>query len=260
MESPSKGSIPHRIYFAAASLAYLAIFVLMTGVHFVARPEGGDVVVQLGDLQDHSTLYQTGYVLATLLPLAALLLTAGVGLLIRPQYWALSDRSERVLGFVGSLFVLAYAGLSGFAYISQWTILPRRLADNFQGAARWYYNFDARHSLPGTPDSLPVSLDLLAYAIFGVGALLIAVRLIFERSPLNWASWALAACGLTNIAAWLLHVADVGAAETASLVGIALTIPFALGIFLFSQQAAVEVVSEEALPLAGDDEDKTADR
>jgi hypothetical protein len=251
VESPSKGSIPHRIYFAAASLAYLAIFVLMTGVHFVARPEGDQMVVQLGDLADKSTLYQTGYVLATLLPLAGLLLTAGVGLLIRPQYWAPSGRSERLLGLIGSLFVLAYAGLSGFAYVSQWTILPRRLADNFQDAERWYYSFDA-------VDSLPLSLDLLAYALFGVGAVLIAARLLYERSPLNWASWALAACGLANIAAWLLHVADVGAAETASLVGIALTIPFALGIFLFSQQGAEEVVSEDALPLAGDDEEETA--
>jgi hypothetical protein len=251
VESPSEGAIPHRIYFAVTSLAYLTIFVLMTGVHFVARPEGVQMVVQLGDLADKSTLYQTGYVLATLLPLAGLLLTAGVGLLIRPQNWAPSDRSERVLGFVGSLFMLAYAGLSGFAYISQWTILPRRLADNFQDAERWYYSFDA-------VDSLPVSLDLLAYALFGVGAVLIAARLLYERSPLNWASWALAACGLTNIAAWLLHIAEVGAAETASLIGVALTIPFALGIFLFSQQAAEEVASEDEAPLAGDDGQETA--
>ena len=251
MESPSEGAIPHRIYFAVTSLTYLVIFVLMTGVHFVARPEGDQMVIQLGDLADKSTLYQTGYVLATLLPLAGLLLTAGVGLLIRPQYWAPSDRSERVLGFVGSLFVLAYAGLSGFAYVSQWTILPRRLADNFQDAERWYYSFDA-------VDSLPLSLDLLAYALFGVGAVLIAARLLYERSPLNWASWALAACGLTNIAAWLLRVADVGAAATASLVGVALTIPFALGVFLYSQQSAEEVVSEDAVPAAGDDGQETA--
>jgi len=255
VESPSEGAIPHRIYFAVTSLAYLAIFVLMTGVHFVARPEGDQMVIQLGDLADKSTLYQTGYVLATLLPLAALLLTAGVGLLMRPQYWAPSDRSERVLGLIGSLFVLAYAGLSGFAYISQWTIFPRRLASPiFTDAERWYYSFDA-------VDSLPLSLDLLAYALFGVGAVLIAARLLYERSPLDWASWALAACGLTNIAAWLLHVADVGFAETASLVGVALTIPFALGIFLVSQQAGEEVASKDEVSAAGDDgqESATAD-
>lgn len=251
MESSSEGRIPHRIYFAVTSLAYLAILVLTTGIHFVARPEGDQMAVQLGDLADKSTLYQTGYVLATLLPIAALLLTAGVGLLMRPQYWAPSDRSERALGLIGSLFVLAYAGLSAFAYISQWTILPRRLADNFQDAERWYYSFDALHSLP-------LSLDLLAYALFGVGALLIAARLLFERSPLNWTSWVLAACGLTNIVAWLFHVADVGAAETASLVGIVLTIPVALGVFLVSQQTAEEVASGGDAAVAGDDQEETA--
>jgi hypothetical protein len=239
VEPPFEGSIPHRIYFAATSLAYLVIFVLTTGVHFVARPAGDATVIQLGDLADKSTLYQTGFVLATLLPVVGLLLTAGVGLLIRPQYWAPSDRVERVLGIIGSLFVVAYAGLSAFAYISQWTIFPQRLAQNFQDAERWYYSFDAA-------GSLPISLDLLAYAFFGMGAVLIAARLLFERSPLDWTSWALALCGVTNITAWLLHVAEVGAAETVSLVGVALTIPFALGIFLVSQQAAEEAAPGDA--------------
>lgn len=251
MESPHEGAIPHRIYFAVTSLGFLVVLALMTAVIFVARPEGDQMVVQLGDLADHSTLYQTGYVLATLLPLAGLLLTAGAGLLIRPLYWAPSDRAERVLGSIGALFVLAYAGLSAFAYISQWAIFPRRLADNFQNAERWYYSFDAA-------DSVPLSLDLLAYALFGVGALFIAARLFRERSPLNWASWALAVCGLANIAAWLLHTADVEAARTASLIGVGLTIPFALCVFLASQQSAEEGALEDGAPVAEDDGEETA--
>jgi hypothetical protein len=237
VDAQYEGAIPHRTYFAVTSLGFIVVLLAMTVVVFLGRPDDEVLLMQLARLADHSTLYQVGYVLATLLPVFGLLLTGGVGLLLRPQYWGGETRGTRIMGVLGSLFVLACVPVSGYAYVTQWTVFPRELGKNWQDAERWYI------SVSGTT---PQSMELLGWGLFGIGAVLIGGRLLRERPPLNWSAWVLVASGLAGVAAWLLDAAGVDAATTFSLISMALTVPFALGIFLVSQQEAEPVGSGSA--------------
>lgn len=234
MDANREGAIPHRTYFAVVSLGFVIALLVMTVAVFLGRPDDKEMLMQLAGLADGSTLYQVGYIFATLLTVLALLLTGGVGLLVRPQYWGGETRGTRAMGVIGSLLVLAYVPIAGVAYVSQWTVFPGALEENFQDAERWY--------IVATGE-LPHSLDMLAWGIFGLGAVLIGGRLLRERPPLNWASWALVVSGLSSIAAWLLDVLDLDAAATLSLLGIALMVVFAVCIFLVTQQVDDEAQS-----------------
>jgi hypothetical protein len=245
-------AIPHRTYFAVVSLGFLIVLLVAEIVVLLGRPdvkfEGDDKLVYLGTFADHSTLYQIGFLIGTLLPVFGLLLTAGVGLLVRPQYWGGETRGTRAMGLIGSLLVLAYVPIAGYAAVTQWTAFPRALEKHFPTADRWDI------SIAGT---LPHRADMLAWGLFGIGAVFIGGRLLRERPPLNWASWALVVCGMSGIAAWLLDVAGVDAASTFSLVSIALLVVFAVCVFLVSQQEAA--YDEAGAPAGHEDADASGD-
>jgi hypothetical protein len=221
---------PHRTYFTVVPLAFIAAVLVMTIVSVAAAPQGDNLLIQLGRLADDSTFYQWSFVVAAALPVLALLLTGGVGLF-------LVARGEQAhtgagwLGFIGAFFVGAYAPLSAVAYVSQFTILPKQLGKNFQAAETWYFGYEG---------SIPLTIDLLAYALFGIGGILISVGLVRRAGSLRWAGWSLAACGVASVLAFVLHVLDSGATGTVSVVSGALTIPFALGVFLDAQRDEVD--------------------
>ena len=231
MDAQYEGAIPHRTYFAVTSLGYIVVLLAMTAMVFLgaARRRGPSCCSSRGSPTD-STLYQTGYVLATLLPCSALLLdgrrrSAGQAAVLGRRAraalapWAWSDRCScspacRCRGTPTSR--------SGPSF-------PQELEKNWQDAERWYIAVSSP-----TPQS---HRHCSACGLFGIGAVLIGGAPA-SRAPAAelggvGAGWRAVVAG---IAAWLLHAAGVDAATTFSLISMALTVPFALGIFLVSQQ------------------------
>jgi hypothetical protein len=236
MSSTPEAVTRHRTYFTVVPLAFIAAVLAMTLVSAWAAPEGDNLLLQLAKLADDSTAYQWGFVLAAVVPVLAVMLTAGVGV------WLVSRGSGGVsgagyLGLVGAFLVAAYAPLSAVAYVSQFTILPKQLAANFQDAQTWYLGYQG---------SIPLTMDMLGYALYGAGAILIAVVLVRRPAPLAWAGWSLLLCGVLAVLAFILHVLDNDAARITSVVSGALTIPFALGIFLQAQRPMNEGPAEAA--------------
>jgi hypothetical protein len=216
-----------RAFFSVMALGYTIVVVLVAIVSVAGSPEGDQaILIQLGTLTDDSTTYQWGFVLATLLPVFLLPLTAGVAFYLRPAAARSGDTTSPSgpgLGAVGALFVAAYAPLSALAYATQYTVFPNMLAKNFQEAEVWYF---------GAHGSLPLTVDMLAYALFGVGALLIAVPMLGERGALSVAAWSLAVSGALSIAAFALYALDVDLGGAVSLVSAAFSVAFALAVLL----------------------------
>jgi hypothetical protein len=126
----------------------------------------------------------------------------------------------RLCGWAGIALVAAYAPLSAAAYASQYTVFEWLVRRDLVAAAPWYFN---------NAHGAPYTVDLLAYAIWGLGAAIVAWPLLRRRGALRWMSWTLAASGLLSMAAFGLHALESSLASPATLTSAVLTVPFALG-------------------------------
>jgi hypothetical protein len=132
--------------------------------------------------------------------------------------------AARPFAVAGGLLVAAYAPLSAAAYASQYTVFTWLLARDLSAAPPWYF---------GNEHGAVITFDLLAYAIWGTGALLIAWPLFSEEGARRLLAWALAASGATSVVAFGLHGLGAAAAGPLSVVSGALTVPiavFAIGV------------------------------
>jgi hypothetical protein len=195
----------------AAAVAFLVVLALMTVTTALGAPSGDSVAARLADLARENSLYRLGFFFASLVPATVvplLALVAVAAALGRPAAWP----------FVapGALLVAAYAPLSAAAYASQYTVFTWLLERDLLAAAPWYF---------GNEHGAVVTFDLLAYAIWGTGAVLIAWPLLSQGRLRAWLAWSLLASGVTSVAAFGLHALGVDAAGPLSVLSGALTVP-----------------------------------
>ena len=202
-----------------AAAAYLVLVVLMTVVTALGAPEGDTTVAQVADLARDDTLYRLGFFLASLLPAVMVPFMAAVALGVVAPSQGHGTTEARLCGWAGIALVAAYAPLSAAAYASQYTIFDWMLRRDLAAAASWY--FSNAHGAPYT-------FDLLAYAIWGLGAAILAWPLMGHPGLLRWTGWLLAASGVLSMAAFGLHAIESSLASPATLASAVLTVPVAL--------------------------------
>jgi hypothetical protein len=214
-----------RVWLTATASATLAVLVLMVGFTAAGAPSGDTVAAQLASLREDPGLYPWGFFFASLVPAAAVPFMAGVALLAWRRAGGDGARSAIVAGLV---LVAAYAPLSAAAYASQYTVVDWLLRRDLSAAALWYFN---------NGDGAPLTFDLLAYAIWGTGALLLVSPLMRSRGALAVLAGALALSGLLSIVAFGLHALGSDAASAVSTVSGALIVPAAVAALVVARPA-----------------------
>jgi hypothetical protein len=155
-------------------------------------------------------LYRLGFVCASLL--APLILTL-LSLLV------LTRGGIGARDMVGMLILVTYPPLSSLAYASQWTLLPRLIDSHPGAAASWY--FHDSHSIPYT-------MDLLGYALFGTAAVLLSLGFLRRSGPWRWVGVLLLGSGATSVLAFAFLGAGWETVHFVStLTSAALTVPLA---------------------------------
>ncbi|HSL94325.1 MAG TPA: hypothetical protein VLA35_00165 [Thermoleophilia bacterium] len=207
-----------------ASVAFLAVLVLMTVLSALGTPEGDTVAARLAALAREDTVYRLGFFFASLVPATMVPLMALIAVV--------ADRGgpvARPYAVTGALLVAAYAPLSAAAYASQYTVFTWLLARDLPAAAPWYF---------GNEHGAVITFDLLAYAIWGTGAILLARPLLAQGGIRRLLAWALLASGATSIVAFGLHALGVSAAGPLSVVSGALTVPIGVLALLLGRALA----------------------
>jgi hypothetical protein len=202
-----------------AAAAYLVLVVLMTVVTALGTPDGQTTVAQVADLARDDTLYRLGFFLASLLPAVMVPFMAVVALGVVAPSQGHGTTEARLCGWAGIALVAAYAPLSAAAYASQYTVFDWLLRRDLAAAATWYFN-----NVHGGP----YTFDLLAYAIWGLGAVILAWPLLSSSGLLRWTGWLLAVSGALSMAAFGLHALESSLASPATLASAVLTVPMAL--------------------------------
>jgi hypothetical protein len=219
-----------RIWLTASATATLAVLALMVGFTAAGAPAGDTVVAELAHLRDDPGLYGWGFFFASLVPAVIVPLMAGVAALAWTRTGASSPGDVRPSGpgvvsgarvgiAAGLVLTAAYAPLSAAAYASQYTVFEWLLRRDLAAASLWYFN---------NPDGAPLTFDLLAYAIWGTGALMIVWPLLDARGATAVVAWSLAASGGLSIVAFALHALESDVAGALSTVSGALVVPAAV--------------------------------
>jgi hypothetical protein len=214
-----------------ASAAFLIVLALMTVLSALGAPAGDTAAARLAVLAREDSVYRLGFFFASLVPATMVPLMALIALT--------ADRggpAARPYAVTGALLVAAYAPLSAAAYASQYTVFTWLLARDLPAAAPWYF---------GNEHGVVVTFDLLAYAIWGTGALLIAWPLFSEGGMRRLLAWALAASGATSMVAFGLHALGAAAGPLSVLSG-ALTVPIGVLALLVGRALAREGAGRSA--------------
>ncbi len=212
-----------RTWLTVTAIAILTVLALMIAFTAAGAPAGETVAAQLASLGDDAGLYPLGFLFASLVPAAMVPFMAGVALLAWRRAAGDGARSAVVAGLV---LVAAYAPLSAAAYASQYTVFDWLLRRDLTAAALWYFN---------NTDGAPLTFDLLAYAIWGTGAMLVAWPLRSSRGALAVLAAALAVSGVTSVVAFALHALENGAAGAVSTVSGALVVPAAVAALVVAR-------------------------
>jgi|GEM_PF-2225985 len=192
-------------------LVLTAVWIILT---LLTAPEG-TVDQQLAFLSRNSTLYRLSFVTASLIsvPLVVLLVLVALFRDVKP--------GQDLPGVLGAFFLAPYLMSVSTAYVSQYTLFPRFLADmSIVGRSlvkSWYYN---------NPDSIPYMLDLLGLVFFALSALAIGSRLLGKRGWSRGMGWLLLLSGMTALLGFGGYVLDNLLVESAAVVSGFLTVPF----------------------------------
>ena len=229
MSLDDQGRRPLGHWLTWSSAAYLLLLVVMTVLNAAAAPSGATLTDKLVDLAGGDALYRWGFVAASLVPVVVVALLAVVALGLAAPSQGEGPTGARLASWVGIFLVATYAPLSAAAYATQYTVFPWLLRRDPGAAAFWAFVNE---------EGLPLTVDLLAYAIWGAGALVIAWPLIARPGAYRWMGWSLAASGILSLAAFAAHAAGSGLAGPLSIAGGVLTVPFAVVALLLGRKFA----------------------
>ncbi|HEY5684237.1 MAG TPA: hypothetical protein VIY70_02595 [Acidimicrobiia bacterium] len=167
---------------AWTTLALLGAMVLLV---VASMPQERGTTAQIVGLASDSLLYRLAFVAAALVNpvfLAALALFS---------WLEHRRRSLRPVELVGWAFLVAYLPLVLVAYVSQFTVFPMLAGSDPAMAEMWYFYSDT---------SLPFLIDVVGYAMFGIGAVLISTVLVRRHGIVGWVGRVLLLAGAFSIA------------------------------------------------------------
>ena len=196
------------------------VVMLLWGGLVVASPPSGGLAEQIAALRSDARLYRWSLVNASLINPA--IVAVLVLLLAVPGRRRLAARD-----YVGVTLLLAYLPVPLIAYGAQYAQLPQLLDSGSTSAALWYFN---------NPDSFAYVVTLVGDAMFGVGAALLAVRMLNEAGPLGWAGMALLCSGLLSVLGFVGYLTGVAFVEVANLVGAVFVAPVAALAIVIGRQ------------------------
>jgi hypothetical protein len=202
-----------------SAAVYIVLVVLMTVATALGTPPAGPVVAQIADLARDDSVYRLGFFLASLLPAVMVPYMTVVALGVVAPLQGSGTTEARLCGWAGVALVAAYAPLSAAAYASQYTVFDWLVRRDLAAAAPWYFN---------NVHGAPYTFDLLAYAIWGLGAAIVAWPLLRHPGLLRWTGWLLAASGVLSMAAFGLHALGSALTSPATVTSALLTVPVAV--------------------------------
>lgn len=221
--------LPRSLTISSAGFLVVLLGMIVCGA--LGTPQGSTPLVQLHGLVHTHAAYNGTFMFASTIPVFALMVT---GLLVALGARAFEQRNDLAeLARLGMLILAAYAPLSAAAYASQYTVLPALLVQEPASALPWFFY---------APGSAVLTMDLLAYAILGVGWCLVAPLMLAGQGAWQVVGWSLSVSGITSIAAFLLHVAGSGAATQLSTFSGACCVPLSVGGVVLGLKAARPVV------------------
>ena len=185
-----------------------------TAIRLIIRE--GTVDQQFIRLSGDTTLYRLSFFSASLtsLPLVAFMMLLG---LFRD-----SDSGPSPAALLGVLLLAPYIGSATLAFVSQYTVFPRLLADmSIVGRSHvkaWYYN---------NPDSIPYFMALLGHAFFSLSALAVGSTLFSGSRMERSAGWLLILSGASGLAGFVGYVVNSLAVEALLVPSGLLTLPVA---------------------------------
>ncbi len=224
-----EGRRPLGRWLSWLAVVYLVLVVLMTVLNAVAAPSGATLAAKLADLARDDALYRWGFVAASLVPFVVVAIMTVVGLALAAPAQGDGPTGARLASWIGVLLVAVYAPLSATAYVSQYTVFPWLLHRDAGAAALWSFS---------NQQGLPLTIDLLAYAVWGAGGVFIGWALLQRVGAYRWMGWSLAAAGVLSVIAFVAHTAGSGAAGPLSIASGALTLPFAVVALLLGRKLA----------------------
>lgn len=229
---PSQNTI--SLWLTVTGLAVLIILMLMVLFSALGSPSGENAISQLTFLRRNMEngghnliLFQLGFVFASILPITTLPLQTVIALFVPFGTNQITNPAR----IIGVLFTAAYFPLSTVAYASQYTIVPMLLRDQGPDATKlWYFS---------SPNSIPFTMDLLAYAILGVGAILISIGLVYQQGVWRWGGIAMLLSGITSIIAFGLHTIESTASIPISLISAVFYVPVPIVAIIYARQLTV---------------------
>jgi len=183
--------------------AVLAVWVTLMAV----TDDKGTIDEQLKRLRKSSSIYRWVFINASLV---GPLLVAVVLLLVE-------GREPHAADGVATALLIAYLAIITVVYTTQYAVLPTLLRQKSSAARLLYF---------GDRDSLPYFGALLAYAIFGVSAVLFSLPLIEIGALWAAAGWVLMASGVTSVVGFIGYSMRSRFLEEGCGIGGMLMLPF----------------------------------
>ena len=193
-----------------SSGAVIATVVTWVVLMILTAPKG-TVEQQLERLGKSSVLYRWTFVNASLI--APLMVTLLLVLQRIPQ------RPAGLLDSVGTAFIIAYLSLITPTYASQYTVFPALLRKGSELRTLLYF---------GNTGSFPHFIALLAYGLFGIGAIVFAFPLTSSGGIWTSVGWVLFASGITSVLGFIGFSMGNRFVQFLNVVGGILVVPFAV--------------------------------
>jgi len=215
------------ILISGGSFAVLAIAMTVTGL--LLGPSGPTLLDDLVQIAQEPTT-RVSFMIASLLPLFVAPFMVALAIWAPPSIPpTTSDLRRGKRGWrdpvrvSAAVLALLYAPLSLFAYASQYLLVPKLAEIDPDQAAVWFLINE---------DSFALGLDLFAYFIWGLAAVLIAWRLRNGPSLLRATAAILALSGVTSIIAYPLHAggSDIGGVLSAFSGGLSVVAAVTVGM------------------------------
>jgi hypothetical protein len=191
----------------------LALMGAMVALVVLSMPSEAGTAAQIAALADDSLLYQLTFVAASLVnPML-------FGALALFSWLEHRRRSLRPVEMVGWAFLVAYLPLVLVAYVSQFTVFPALAGSDADLAKMWFFYGDA---------SFPYLIDVVGYAMFGIGTVLISSVLIRRRGVVGWIGRVLLLSGVFSVAGLVGLAAGLDMVALGTAIGGMLIVPLAV--------------------------------
>jgi hypothetical protein len=198
------------------------LVVLLWPVLMTASEVTGSVEEQLRQISEAPGLFRANFFWASLIAPSILVL-----MLTFARYTETRKHTPLIYR-LSLLFLTGYFVFVSISYVSQYTYLPRLLADgNIDLALAWYF---------GNESSRPYFFNQLGYSLFGIAAILIGYKMFYESLLPRLIGIVLWASGLLCLLAFLGLILHIPGQGLISILSGLLTLPVGIMAILWGRK------------------------